>query len=140
MNYFKCEVSYVQEQDNGDQKLVTEVYLVKAINYTEAETMIHQKMEELLAQVTFTVKKIEKTKINEILDVEGGADFWLAKTSYIVTSESGKEKKVTETILVNANTIKVALEKLAFKFREGTAAVTTRVIGLSETTIKEVFA
>lgn len=138
-NYFKCEVAYVKGSETEEEKLVTEHYLVEAVNYTEAETVIHQKMEEMLAQVTFTVKKIDKAKIHEIIDLDGGADFWLAKTSFITTNDAGKEKKTVENVLVNASGIKKAMEKLVERFKENTSAVHTRIIGLAETTILEVY-
>jgi hypothetical protein len=138
--YFKCEVSYVKNNEIDDPKLVSEQYLVEAISYTDAETAIHKNMEEILGQNVFTVKKIEKAKIHEIIDIDGGAEtFWLAKTSFIATSDKGAEKKVVENVLVNANSAKQALEKLLDKFKDGAQAVTTRIVGLTETTILEIF-
>lgn len=137
--YFKCEVSYLKEDESsGEEKQVSEQRLVNADSYTEAETAIHKHMEELLGQKTFTVKKIEKAKIHDTIDIDQGAEFWLAKTSFIVTTESGKDKKVVENVLVNAKHIKAAMEKLLVKFEQGTQAVTTRVVSLVETTIVEV--
>lgn len=131
---FKCDISYLKgEEGSADQKMVTENFIIKAINYTDAETKMHKFAEE--SSIRNFQYKLAAIKINEFIDQNFGADFWMSKTSYIVTTDSGKEKTIKETQLVNASTFDEAVRKVRDYFKTVAFTVHTRLIGLQETKI-----
>ena len=40
-NWYECRVKFEKTLENGTQKKVTEVYLVDAMSFTEAENRLH---------------------------------------------------------------------------------------------------
>jgi hypothetical protein len=137
-SYFKCDVRYLKANEQGEEKEVTESYLVKAINYTEAETLIHKKITENVTK-NFVVMKIDRFRVTDMIDVDFGADYYLAKSSFLTVSERGKEKKVVERALVNANSIHDALNKLKEYHKTNTAILHIRIESMAECPVVEVF-
>lgn len=127
--YFECGIRYEKTLENGMQKKVTELYIVDALSFTEAR---------IIAEMTpyisgeFEVVTIKRTNISEVvLDVAGiqsatdaeaqkiigmnskatgYADKWYkAKLNYIIVDEkTGKEKRTSFHLLVNAGSNRAA--------------------------------
>lgn len=134
---FQIDLAYVKgEEGSADQKQVTENYIFRAISYSDAETKLHTFAE--LRSIHDFSHKITSVKINELIDPNNGEDFWLTKTSYVVTTDSGKEKTVKETQLVNAKNIQAAMDKVREYFKTVSSTVHTRIIGLQESKVLEV--
>ena len=137
--WFECKVKYEKTLENGAVKKVNEPYLVDALNFTEAERRI---IEEITPYMTgiFEVSDIKRARYAEIIESsEEKADrFFRAKLIFIVLDEkSGKEKKTTQNILVQAADLPDALQKLEAAMKG--IAMDYSIASLAETLIMDIF-
>ena len=137
--WFECKVKYEKTLENGAVKQVNEPYLVDALNFTEAERRI---IEEITPYMTgiFEVSDIKRARYAEIIESsEEKADrFFRAKLVFIVLDEkSGKEKKTTQNILVQAADLPDALQKLEAAMKG--IAMDYSIASLAETLIMDIF-
>ncbi len=111
-NWFECRVGYLKIDDDGRERKVSEVYLLDAVSYTDAETRAIQQVRTMV-RGEFVVKKITPSNIIEIFPHESG-EFWFKARIAIVTidEKAGKEKKINQYFLVAADDIKQALQRL----------------------------
>ena len=79
-NWFECKVSYDKAGEDGLLTRVSEVYLVDAMSFTEAEERIIREIEPMITG-EFIVDSIKKTKIGELIDSDIEADdrWWKCK-------------------------------------------------------------
>ena len=113
-NWFECKIQYEKTIENGMTKKVTEPYLVDALSFTEAEARI---IEEVSPFITgeFTVANIKRANYTELFYSEdASADRWYkAKLVFITLDEkTGKEKKTSSMMLVQAIDLRSALKNL----------------------------
>lgn len=132
-----CTVKYAKENEQGLLKNVSEKYLIDAVSFTEAEARIY----DLLGSVIrgdFQVKGIQKTNINDVFLYED-TDIWhQGKITYTVAdADSGKEKKVTQYMLVSAHNVKEAYERIQESLSN--MLVSYQIPEIKETNIVEVF-
>jgi len=110
--WFECKVKYVKVDDDGRERKVSEVYLVDAVTFTDAETRIIQQLQTMV-RGEFTVDNIKKSNIVEIFPHEVGEWWYKAKIGIVTIDENaGKEKKINNYFLVAADDIKQALQRL----------------------------
>lgn len=110
--WFECKVKYVKVDDDGRERKVSEVYLVDAVTFTDAETRIIQQLQTMV-RGEFTVDNIKKSNIVEIFPHEEGEWWYKAKIGIVTIDENaGKEKKINNYFLVAADDIKQALQRL----------------------------
>jgi hypothetical protein len=110
--WFECKVKYIKIDEDGRERKVSEVYLVDAVTFTDAETRIIQQMQSLV-RGEFTVDNIKKSNIVEIFPHENGEWWYKAKIGIVTIDENaGKEKKINNYFLVAADDIKEALKRL----------------------------
>lgn len=136
-NYFTCRVSYDKLLENGMQRIVTEPYLVDALSYTEAEARI---IEEVRPFVTgeFTIADIKRAHYAELFFNESGDRFYKVKVYFVTLDEkSGAEKRTAAKMLVQASTLKDALEVFE-EGMKGTMADYT-LVAIEETMLMDVF-
>lgn len=109
---FECTVRYSKPIEGTDkQKRVNEVYLFDAISYTEAETLANKKLQEVISG-EFMVTDIRKAHYAEVIPNDEGGYWFKVKTSFILVDEnSGKEKRVSQTVLTLAEDIKDAVDR-----------------------------
>lgn len=108
--YYECRVKYAKEVD-GQSKPITEVYLFDAQTYTEAEARANEEMASYISG-EFQIASIRKAKYAELFQPEGGDRWYKVKVSFLLVDEkSGKEKRVSQTILMLASNIKDAYDK-----------------------------
>ena len=113
--WFECKVKYEKTMENGLQKKVNEPYLVDALNFTEAERRI---IEEITPFMTgpFEVSDIKRARYAELFEAPGDdtADrFFRAKLVFITLDEkSGKEKKSSHNVLIQAGDLRDAIKRL----------------------------
>ncbi len=109
---FECTVRYSKAVEGTDQqKRVNEVYLFDALTYTEAEKLAYEKLPEVI-QGEFMVTGIRKARYAEVIPSEEGGYWYKVKTSFILVDEnSGKEKRVSQTVLTLALDIKDAVDR-----------------------------
>ncbi|TAJ15344.1 DUF4494 domain-containing protein [Marinilabiliaceae bacterium JC017] len=112
-NLFECKVKYLKiDEQSGQQKKVSETYLVDAVSFTEAESRIHTEMETMISG-DFTVTNLRKANYAEIFPFDDGDRWYKSKVSFVsIDEEAGKEKKVSNQILVLACDVKDAYDKI----------------------------
>lgn len=111
--WFESKVKYMKVSESGNEQMVTENFLLDAVSYTDAETRIIRKMQEMVRGGEFTIADIKKSRISEVFPFDTG-EWWFKATINLVTvdEEAGKEKKMRTYYLVMADDIKEALERL----------------------------
>lgn len=135
--WFLCKVKYAKENEEGLLKNVSEQYLVDAVSFTEAEARIYDMLGSVI-RGDFQVTNISKSNIVDVFFYED-IDIWhKCKITYIVTdADSGKEKKVTQFMLVTAHDVKEAYERIFESLNN--MLVTFRVPEVTESPIVEIF-
>ena len=104
-NYFEVKITFDKTLENGKEKKVSELYLVDAVSFTEAETKITAEFSPL---PNFKVKSIRQYKVAEIVNKTNLDDsrYFKCKLNFITLEEkSGKEKKTAVYMLVDAETL-----------------------------------
>ena len=118
-NYFEVKITFDKTLENGKEKKVSELYLVDAVSFTEAEAKITA---EFASLPNFKVKSIRPYKVAEIVPSELGDTYFKCKLNFITLDEkSGLEKKTSVNMLVNAKTLDDAKFDLV-EFMKGTMA------------------
>jgi hypothetical protein len=97
--------------ENGYERKVNNPYLIDAVSFTDAETRIFEKMQELTSG-EFQVVNIKPSNITEVLGGEGEW-YYKAKISLVAIDEhAGREKKINQYILIPADDLKQAIVNL----------------------------
>ena len=111
--WFESKVKYNKVTESGREQIVTENFLLDAVSYTDAETRIIRKMQEMVRGGEFQIVDIKKSRIAEVFPFEDG-EWWFKATINLVTvdEEAGKEKKLRTYYLLMADDIKEALQRL----------------------------
>jgi hypothetical protein len=134
--WFLCKVKYQKEDENGALKNVSEPYLLDAVSFTEAEARIYEKLGSTI-RGEFYVTSINKSNIVDVFYYED-ADIWhKVKITYYVAEESGKEKKITNYMLLTAHDVRQAYDRIFESLHN--MLVTFKVPEIVETPIVEVF-
>lgn len=135
--WYECKVKYLKIDQSGHERKVNDNYLLDAVSFTDAETRIYKEMQQL-TNGEFQVVNIKKSNISEVIPSETGEWWYKAKINLItIDEEAGKEKKVTNYILVMADDINHALKRV----EEGLSymLVPYVVTSIQLSTIAEVF-
>ena len=137
--WFECKIRYDKMMEDGMQKKITELYVVDALSFTEAESSI---IDEMSAYISgeFEVRDIKKAPYGEIFFSEdASADrFFKAKLQFITIDEkTEKEKRSNVNYLVHANTFNQAVANIDKVM--GTTAIDYVIASVAETQIMDVF-
>lgn len=137
MNWFEVKVKYSRIDEHGAEKTISEPYLVDALSFTEAEARINVEMEPFLSD-SFQIVNMKRANYSDLLEDETGDKYFKCKVVFVtLDEEKGKEKKVSNYILVQALDIEQALVNLKKGFSDMT--VDWDVTTISETLIMDVF-
>ena len=139
MKLFECGIRYEKTLENGMQKKVTELYIVDALSFTEAESRIIKEMSCYVGG-EFDVVSEKITNYSQLVKSDNAqADKWYkVKINNIQTDErTEKEKKTATYLLVQAKDIDDA-RRMTNKYMEGTV-VDWDCEAVSETKIMDVF-
>lgn len=118
--WFITKVKYNRTDENGLLKQVTEQYLVDADSFTEAEARIYEKLEQNV-RGDFDVDAMGKTNYTDVFFYNDCGIWHKCKIQYFLVDEnSGKEKKITQYMLVEANTVKEAYDRIKESLRNMT--------------------
>lgn len=134
---FEAKVRYEKVcERTGRVKMVTEKYLVEAVNFAEAETRIHKEMETFISG-EFSVTNINNVNYAEVIQTEG--DRWYkGKVSFVSIDENaGREKMVSHNVLVQANDVKQAYDNIQEAFKDMTVDYT--IASVADSNIMDVF-
>lgn len=135
--WYECKVKYRKIDENGVQKVVNEPYLVDALSYTEAEKRMTEEMVTFTSE-EFKITNIKMANYSEIHPFEN-SDRWFKSKVVLIAydEESGKERKTSFYLLVQANDIKEAFDNTveAMKNTMGEYSITA----INESPILDVF-
>ena len=137
--YFECGIRYEKTLENGMQKKVTELYIVDALSFTEAEQRITKEMGCYISG-DFEVVTEKITNYSEVVASDNAeADKWYKVKINIVTIDDklGKEKKAAVYYLIQAKDIDDA-RRMTNKHMEG-SVLDWECEAVSETKIMDVF-
>lgn len=108
--WYECKIKYRKTLDSGEQKQVTETYLLDAVSYTEAESRISEEMKAYTSE-EFMITNIKVANLAEVHPFENSDRWFKSKVSLIAYDDkTGKEKKSNMYILVQANDVKEAFD------------------------------
>ena len=139
MTLYECGVRYEKTADNGMTKKVTELYLVDACSFAEAEGRITKEMQPYISGDfdVVTIKRTNYSEIEENSDIS--ADKWFkAKLMFVTIDEkSGKEKKQAVYFIVRASDIDNA-HRVVVEHMKG-SVMDYEIATLDETKIMDLF-
>jgi hypothetical protein len=134
--WFECSVRY-RKTVEGVQKVVTEVYLVDALSFTEAESRVTAAVTEFIVE-EFKITNIKNSNYAEVHNFEDAETWFKSKVSLIAyDEESGKERKTNIYLLVRADDAKETFDNTVLVMKDTMGEYTIPTI--SETKIIEVF-
>lgn len=140
-DWFEVKVQYEKVQEDGQQKKVTELYVVDAPSFSEAEHKIAKEMEPYISG-EYKVKNITPTNYHELFfiddDKSNDVKWYKAKLQFITLDEkTEKEKRSNVCYLVQGNSTETAQQNLNEVM--GGTMIDYDIISISETKILDVF-
>lgn len=123
MKLFECGIRYNKTLENGLQKKVTELYIVDALSFTEAESRITDEMTPFMDS-GFDVVSEKITNYSELVSTDtSSADKWYKVKINLITLDEKKmaEKKQPLYLLVQGADIDDARKRLS-EHMKGTMA------------------
>ena len=139
MTLYECGIRYERTMPNGMSKKVTELYLVDACSFAEAEGRITKEMEPYISG-DFDVVTIKRTNYSEIVEnCADSADKWFKAKLMLVTfdGKTDKEKKQAVYFIVKASDINDAHTVVVQHMK--TSFVDYEIVTLDETKIMDIF-
>ena len=130
-------MKYDKLAENGQQKTVTEPYLVDALSFTEAEARIIEEITPFISG-DFKVTAVKRTNTAEIFWDESGDRWYRVKVNFITIDEkTAVEKKTANYIMVQAADFKKAFDNFMAGMK-GTMS-DFEVASITETAIMDVY-
>lgn len=137
--WFETKVQYDKIMENGLEKKVTEQYVVDAMSFTEAESVIIKEMNPYISG-EFFVKAIKRAAFGEVLFSDNDTDdrYFKAKVQFIsIDEKTEKEKRSNVVYLVQAANIDVARNYIKEYFEH--TLIDYETVQLADTQILDVF-
>jgi hypothetical protein len=137
--WFETIVRYDKTMEDGEVKKVSEVYVVDAISFGEAEESITGILTKYISG-DFDIKNINPAPYSEIFFSDKDTDdkYYKVKLAFITIDErTQKEKKSKVTYLVQANSLEQA-RKNTEEVMSGTM-IDYEFVSVTETKILDVF-
>lgn len=135
--WFLGVVKYAKETEEGLLKSISEQYLIDAVSHTEAEAIIYDKLGSII-RGDFQITRLVKSNIVDVFHYEDSEIWHKCKISYLVADgESGKEKRVNQYMIVTAENVKQAFDRIQESLSN--MLVSFRVPSITESPIIEVY-
>ena len=112
--WFECKIRYEKTMEDGLPKKVSEVYVVDALSFSEAEERIIEEMSSYISG-EIEIVDVKIAPYREVFFADDNlADQWFkAKLSFITIDErTDKEKRTSMMCLVNAGNISSAINNI----------------------------
>ena len=134
--YFEVKVKMQKTMEDGQQKKVSEQYVVEAATFGEAEQRTIENLKPYI-EGEFSVTDIKIAGYAQIVGGDDNADkYFKAKVTFVAMDETtGKEKKTSELYLVQSETLESAESDLKNYLNDSN----TTISSISETAILDVF-
>lgn len=137
--WFETKIKYEKTMEDGQQKKVTEAYVVDALSFTEAERRITEEMSSYISG-EFDVADLKKASYKEIFfsDAETADRWYKTKLQFITIDEkTEKEKRSNVYYLVQAATLPEAVRNIN-EVMSGTM-IDYVIASIAETQLMDVF-
>lgn len=134
--YFQTKISYLKQAENGSIYKKQEQYLLNAESFTEAEARLQSVLEKSIPE--YNLLTLCKANIVDVILSKGAESFY--KTTIVFAhhdDDTGKEKKIKQPYLIQANSIEEA-NKILLETMKGTV-VDYESIKVEKTKIVDVF-
>lgn len=129
MKYFEASVKLVKENEEGLLKLVSEKFLVDALNHTEAEVAVTKFCEEY-SRGHFELKRLTPVEFSDLLFEDDFDKLYKVKYSFPTVTESGREKDAVHYLITDGGDIDEALTDAEVFL--GSMAVSCTIRSISE--------
>ena len=138
-NWFEAKVRFEKTMEDGVPKKVTELYVIDALSWGEAEKRILKEMSSYVSgEIEIVDLKIAAYKEIFFADSDMADKWYKAKLAFITIDEkTDKEKKTSVFYLVNAGNINSAIKNIDEVM--GGTMIDYQTLNVSETTIMDVF-
>ena len=137
--WFETSIRYDKTMEDGMPKKVTELYVVDALSFGEAEETITKEMSAYISG-EFEVKNVTPATYGEIFFSENANDdrWYKTRLSFITIDEkTEKEKRTSVTYLVQAATFNGAVKNIEEVM--GGTMIDYVIANISETKIMDVY-
>ena len=134
--FYQVTVKYIRTDENGKEQKVSENYLLVACNFTDAEARAYKELEKIVSG-EFTVSKISRSVIEEVIPSEGELYYKGTVRFVLLDENTGKSKKIKQPVLVMADSVKDAEAKIAVAFEN--TMLGADIVGVQESDIVDVF-
>lgn len=138
-DWFETKVNYEKTQEDGSQKKVTELYVVDALSFTEAENTIIKEMKPYISG-DFKITDIKPAKYHEVFfsDMKSDDKWYKAKLAFITIDEKTEREKRSNVIyLVQASSLDSAVKHINDVM--GGTMIDYSSVSVQETKILDVF-
>ena len=138
-NWFETTIRHDKTMEDGMQKKVSELYVVDALSFGEAEEAITREMSAYISG-EFDVKNINPAAYGEVFFSDNANDdrWYKTKLQFITIDEkTEKEKRSSVSYLVQAATINAAIKNIDEVM--GGTMIDYVIANISETRIMDVF-
>ena len=136
-DWFTVKIKYLkQNPEDGSIQTKGEAYMLNALSFTEAEARLQGILEEYIPE--YNLLTCAKTNIQDVIVDEAFDYFFKVKVSYIsVDPDSGKEKKINENYIIQANGLKEAYDKMEERLKG--SIVDWQIPSITKTNVVDVF-
>lgn len=138
-NWFETKIRYDKTMEDGQQKKVSENYVVDAFSFSEAEARITEEMSAYISG-EFDVKAITPASYGEIFFSDNANDdrWYKTKLQFITIDEkTDKEKRSSVYYLVQAANLNAAVKNIDEVM--GGTMIDYVIAAINETQIMDVF-
>lgn len=114
---YQVKVKYDKVQENGTVKATTDVYVVDALSFTEAEARITEHVQPYISG-EFQVTDIKRVNYAEVWESNTGETWYEAQLEFItIDKRSLSEKRTKNRMLVLAENLSGAMAAVAENMR-----------------------
>lgn len=136
IKYQKEEIVTDRQGDQVKMKTITEFYLLDAVSYTDAEARLYQETADNTPE--FTVGKISKLKLADVFFIDDGGEIWYkCRVVFSTEDDKGRQKKLVNLMLINAESVKQACERLEVSLK--TILMPYEITDINRTPILDIF-
>ena len=110
--------------------------MLNALSFTEAEARLQGILEEYIPE--YNLLACAKTNIQDVIIDEAYENFFKVKVSYVSADpDSGKEKKINENYIIQADGLKEAYEKMEVRLQG--SIVSWEIPSITKSNVVDVF-
>ncbi|WP_421830009.1 DUF4494 domain-containing protein [Larkinella sp.] len=134
-SWYQGKIRYQLQDPTGKTKTINEAYLIDAVSYTDAEARLYK--EAAANTPDFSVTAITRMRLADLFHFEESGETWYkCKVVYITEDDKGREKRIVNQMLVNAENVKQAYERIEISLHsmlipfETTDVNTTKILDI----------